>query len=120
MRIKQSVCLLGLVLIASLSAAQAQPADKSAPPLATPPPTAAPPAERYDTTNTMVGALLDDPAAKAVLTKYIPELVDKLGDAATRTLRELQSVLTAYAPDLLTDAKLAMIDEELAKLPVKH
>lgn len=62
-----------------------------------------------------VGDLLEYAPAKAVLLKHIPEMVSnpQIDMAAGMTLRSLQ----AYSSDLLTDAKLAEIDTELAKLP---
>ena len=59
-------------------------------------------------------------AAKAVLVKHIPQLVEK-ADVAERasgmTLKEMQDALRAYSPDLLSDAVLQKIDVDLATLP---
>lgn len=74
-------------------------------------------AARYTTEDTDIGTLLDDPQAKAILVKYIPDLVksEQIGMARGMTLRAIQQ----YAADMVTDAKLAAIDGELAKLPAK-
>ncbi|MGR4863234.1 hypothetical protein [Caulobacter sp. LARHSG274] len=78
-------------------------------------PAAAAPAA-YTTENTEIGALLDDPAAKAVLAKHIPNVVANPGidQARSMTLKQVQQ----YSPDL-TDEVLAKIDADLAKLPAK-
>jgi para-nitrobenzyl esterase len=74
-------------------------------------------AEHYSTSATPIGTLLDDPAAKAVLTKYIPDTVNnpQIDMARSMTLKDTQQ----YAPDSMTDAVLAKIDAELALLPAK-
>ena len=70
---------------------------------------------RYSTADTTIGTLLDDPAARAVLQRNLPELVasDQVAMARGMTLRAVQS----FAPETITDAKLAMVDRELAALP---
>lgn len=62
-----------------------------------------------------VGELLEYAPAKAVLAKHIPAMVSnsQIEMASGMTLRSLQ----AYSSDVLTDAKLAEIDADLAKLP---
>lgn len=71
----------------------------------------------YTSAETPLGDLLDDPAAKAILVKHLPDVVNKEGIDMARgmTLKQLQN----YAADQVTDAKLAVIDAELAKLPAK-
>lgn len=70
----------------------------------------------YSTAETDLGTLLDDPAARAVLDKHIPKITGsgQIDMARALTLKGLQQ----YAPDL-TDAVLAAIDVELAKLAKK-
>jgi hypothetical protein len=96
-------------LIAALPATStlAQTASKSAP--------AAP--ARYSTSDTDIGTLLDDPAARAVLDKYLPSVShgDQIDLARSMTLKDIQQ----YAPDMITDQVLAEVDADLAKLPVK-
>jgi len=77
----------------------------------------APAAASYTTENTDLGTLLDDPAAKAVLTKHIPDVISNPGidNARGMTLKQVQQ----YAADQLTDKVLAEIDVDLAKLPAK-
>jgi hypothetical protein len=64
---------------------------------------------------TDLGTLLDNPAAKAVLAKHIPTLVanEQISMARALTLKQLQ----AYAGDIVTDEKLALIQADLDKLP---
>jgi para-nitrobenzyl esterase len=82
-------------------------------------PASAPPAAAgaYSTQTTPIGDLLDDPAAKAVLAQNVPDVVknDQVDMARGMTLRDIQQ----YAPDVLTDAVLAKLDADLAKVPVK-
>ena len=78
---------------------------------------AAAPAKHYTTADTAIGTLLDDPAAKALLQKHLPELTSGGQIEMARGLT-LQAV-KQYAPDRLTDAILAEIDIDLAKLPAK-
>ena len=74
-----------------------------------------PAAAHYTTADTEIGTLLDDPAAKAILDKYVPGMTanSQIEMARAMTLRSIQQ----YAPNDLTDAKLAQIDAEFAKLP---
>ena len=92
-----------------------------APALAADAPAAAPaaaPSAHYTTTDTSLGDLLDDPAAKAVLQKYIPQMIanPQIDMARSMTLKQLQS----YSSDQLPDTTLAHIDVDLSKLPVRH
>ncbi|MET0371882.1 MAG: hypothetical protein ABW039_10960 [Sphingobium sp.] len=72
---------------------------------------------RYTTEETDVGTLLDDPAAKAVLVKHLPEIAksEQIDMARSLTLRQMQS----FASDKVTDETLAKIDADLVNLPVK-
>ena len=83
------------------------------------PPTAgaAAPKAAYSSTDTEVGALLDDPAAKAVVEKHVPGFTtnEQVDMARAMTLKDVQQ----YAPEQLTDKVLAAIDADLAKLPTK-
>ncbi len=74
-------------------------------------------AAHYTTADTELGTLLDDPAAKAVLMKYIPTLLasPQIDQGRGMTLKASQQ----YVPDQLTDKTLADIDADLAKLPPK-
>jgi para-nitrobenzyl esterase len=100
------VSTLGLALALASTAAVAQPA-----------PAAPAAADHYTTAATPIGTLLDDPAAKAILFKYIPDMAksDQIDMARGMTLKDTQQ----YAPDMVNDATLAKIDAELAKLPAK-
>ena len=66
--------------------------------------------------DSLVGDLLDNPAAKAILIKHVPELKDndQIDQARPMPLRSLQ----AYAEDTFTDKVLADIDADLSTLPV--
>jgi len=70
--------------------------------------------QAYTTADTDIGTLLDDPAAKAIVEKYIPGLTTnpQVDMARAMTLKAVQ----AYAPDEVTDERLAKIDADLAKL----
>jgi len=72
----------------------------------------------YNSLTTPIGALLDDPAAHAVLEKYIPQIVkmDQINMARGMTLSALQ----VYVPAMLTDATMKSIDEDLAQIPMRH
>lgn len=71
----------------------------------------------YTTADTDIGTLLDDPAAKAVIDKHLPALTknENINMARSMTLKAIQQ----YSPDVVTDAALAAIDVDLAKLPAK-
>jgi hypothetical protein len=78
-------------------------------------PAAAPTKAVYTASDTDLGTLMDNPAAKAVLIKYIPTMISnpQIDMARSMTLKQLQS----YAADQLPDATLANIDVDLAKVP---
>lgn len=103
---RTAVSALLLALAASPVATMAQ----------TPSPAAAP-AAHYSSEDTDLGTLLDDPAAKAVLAKYVANLIasEQIDMARGMTLKTLQG----YASDTLSDKQLALIDADLAKLPAK-
>lgn len=69
---------------------------------------------KYSTSETDIGTLLDDPAAKAIVEKYIPGMTtsDQIDMARSMTLKAIQT----YAADSVTDERLAQIDAEFAKL----
>lgn len=71
----------------------------------------------YSTAETEIGTLIDDPAACAIVDKYMPDFSkrDQIDLARPMTLRSIQS----YASDVITDDALAKIDADLAKLPAK-
>jgi para-nitrobenzyl esterase len=96
-----------LALAATSTAAVAQPA----------PAASAPAAGHYSTSTTDIGTLLDDPAAKAILVKHLPEIAtsDQIDMVRGMTLKDTQQ----FAPDKVSDKALADIDAELAKLPPK-
>lgn len=75
----------------------------------------------YSTKRSTMATLLADPAAKAVLEKYIPDLLksDHIEQMSGMTLKDVQQAVGQYAPDLLSEKKLAAIDADLAKLPAK-
>jgi cytochrome P450 len=71
----------------------------------------------YSTGTTRIGALLDDPAATAILDKYFPGVSTdpRIGMGKGMTLRTVQK----FAPEMFTSEALDAVDEELAKLPVR-
>lgn len=84
-------------------------------------PPAPPPATRtadghYATKITPLSDMMNDPAAKAVLNKHIPDVVGnpQIGMAGNMTLLALKQYVPA-----LTDDVLAKIDRDLAALPVQ-
>ena len=84
-------------------------------------PTATAPAAKpahYSVSETLVGKLLDDPAAVEVLKKLIPTVYanDQFQSAGRAlTLKDIQQ----YEPEGLSDANLAKIQAEFDKLPAK-
>ncbi|EZP74116.1 hypothetical protein BV96_00204 [Sphingomonas paucimobilis] len=86
----------------------------SVPAMAQTAPAAAPANGKYSTAETDIGTLLDDPAAKAIVEKHIPGLTtnEQIDMARGMTLKVVQQ----YSPDEVTDARLAAIDADLAKL----
>lgn len=106
--------LLAAASLAALSApALAAPA--TAAPATNAPAATAPAAKaKYTTADTEIGTLLDDPAAKAIVEKHIPGFTtnDQVDMARGMTLRGVQQ----YASEEVTDARLAAIDAEFAKL----
>ena len=103
-----------LVLLAVSCAAPATAAVAQAAPAQAAP---APAAGKYNTADTDLGTLLDNPDTKAVLNKYIPAMIanDQISMARSMTLKSLQQ----YAADTLTDETLTKIDADLAKVPMK-
>lgn len=79
------------------------------------PPAAASPAPAYSTSDTLIGDLIDNPATRAILDKYLPgfSTAEQIDMARGMTLKVVQQ----YATDTVTDETLAKIDAELAKLP---
>ena len=80
-------------------------------------PSTAAAAQHYSTSDTDIGTLLDDPAAHAIVDKYLPGVLsgDQIDMARSMTLKAIQP----YAADRISDKALADIDLEFAKLPVK-
>jgi cytochrome P450 len=72
---------------------------------------------RYSTADSKIGALLDNPATKAVFDKYFPGVsADKrIAMAKGMTLRAVQK----FAPDMFTTESLDAADAELATVPIK-
>ncbi len=77
-------------------------------------PAAAPAKAKYNTTDTDLGTMLDDPAAKAIIEKHIPGMTtdEQIEMARGMTLKAVQQ----FSPDDVTDARLAAIDADLAAL----
>ncbi|MEP6869485.1 MAG: hypothetical protein ABJA20_13305 [Novosphingobium sp.] len=86
----------------------------TAPTATAPEATTAASATAYTTTETKLGTLLDDPAAKAIVDKYIPGLSasPQIDMARGMTLKQIQ----ALAPTSVKDEQLAQVQTELAKL----
>lgn len=71
----------------------------------------------YTTSDTSIGTLLDDPAARAVLERHMPGFSngDQIEMARAMTLKSVQQ----FAPGTISDKLLADIDADLAKLPAR-
>jgi hypothetical protein len=75
-------------------------------------------AAHYSVATTLVGVLLDDPAAAAVLMRLIPTIYANpmfKADGRALTLQSIQQ----YEPEALSDANLAKIQAEFDKIPAK-
>ena len=75
-------------------------------------------AAHYSATDTLVGKLLDDPAANAILKRMIPTVyANDMFQSAGRdlTLKAIQQ----YEPEALSDENLKKIQAEFDKIPVK-
>ena len=83
--------------------------------IAAPPLTSTAAKPYYTVAGSSIGALLDNPATKAVLEKVIPTVIDnpQITMARPLTLKQLQK----FANGKITDADLAKIDAEIAKIP---
>ena len=111
-----------MVAPAFAAAPAAPPAAAPTPPAtpATPAKPAAPAAAAsYSVETTLVGKLLDDPAATEVLKKMIPtvyanEMFHSMGREST--LRAIQQ----YEPEALSDANLTKLQAELNKIPARN
>lgn len=105
--------MIRIALCAALAAATLPFAASAAAPAAAPT-TAPAPKAKYSTAETDIGTLLDDPAAKAIIDKYIPGMTsnEQIEMARSMTLKAIQT----YAPDDVTDERLAKIDAEFANL----
>lgn len=78
----------------------------------------APKPAHYSVSETLVGTLLDDPAAVEILKRMIPTVYanDQFQSAGrSLTLKAIQQ----YEPDALSDANLAKIQAEFDKIPAK-
>jgi hypothetical protein len=71
----------------------------------------------YTTATTDIGTLLDDPEARAIVDKHIPDFSkgQNVDMARSMTLKGIQQ----YASDTITDQALAAIDADFAKLAAK-
>ena len=100
--------LAAFAVMACAAGAQAQTAPATAAPAS---------ATHYSTASTEIGTLLDDPAAKALLDKYIPGMTtsDQIDMARGMTLKDIQQ----YSPDQINDKVLTSLDAEFAKIPAK-
>jgi hypothetical protein len=117
-RTLKTIALASLTLVALPLAVPAFSQTRPAAPAATAaPPAPAAKATHHSVETTLVGKLIDDPAAAAILKKLVPgiwanEMFQSMG--RDQTLRGIQQ----YEQDL-TDAKLAEIQAEFDKIPAK-
>jgi hypothetical protein len=73
---------------------------------------------KYSVSSTLVGTMLDDPAANEVLKKMIPsvyanEMFHTMGRESTL------AAIQQYEPEALSNENLAKVQAELDKLPAK-
>ena len=77
------------------------------------------PAAHYSVTETLVGKLLDDPAAAEILERLIPTVyANEMFKTAGRDLT--LSAIQQYEPEALSNANLAKIQAEFDKIPAKQ
>ncbi|HWU13074.1 MAG TPA: hypothetical protein VN157_03590 [Caulobacter sp.] len=97
--------------MATSAFAQTAPAPASKP-VAAP---ATPAAAHKLSSQSLVGDILDNPKAKAILIKYVPAIGedDQIEQARGMALRDLQQ----YEPETFSDETLKKIDADLAALP---
>lgn len=105
---RQALAATVLLLAFAATPAMGEEAQNTAPAAATQA------AHRYSTETTPIGDLVDNPAAREVLVRHIPNLVNSpsLPMIRGQTLKALQG-MTSSLPDSL----LAAIDADLALLP---
>lgn len=74
-------------------------------------------APAYSTADTDIGTLIDTAETKAIVDKHMPGFSGnpQIAMARSMTLKQIQG----FSGDQITDAKLAAIDADLAKLPAK-
>lgn len=110
MKFRASIAMLSIAAAAPTAVlAQAAPAAPAA--------AAAAKATGYTVADTDIGTLLDDPASKAIIDKYVPGFSanPQIDMARSMTLKMVQQ----YSSDTLTDPALANIQNDLNKLPRK-
>jgi len=68
----------------------------------------------FNSSDSLIGDLIDNSATRAILDKYIPgfSTSDQIDAARNMTLKAIQQ----FAPEAITDDILAKIDADLAKL----
>ena len=72
----------------------------------------------YTSAQTPIGTLLADPSAKAAVARQFPELIASHAVASGMANRMTLRSLKRFRPNMFTDARLAALDADLAKLPV--
>lgn len=103
--------IAALTMAPAIASAQPGPA-QAAPAQAAPATTCSRP---YTTAKTTIDTLMGDPAALEIFKKDLPDVAgnDQIRMAGAMTMKDIQQ----YVPDQLTDASLAALDADLAKLP---
>jgi hypothetical protein len=76
----------------------------------------APPAH-YSAANTLIGTLLANPAARAVIGRRFPMLLQSRAVASGMANRMTLRSLKRFKPAIFTDAALAAIDADFAHMP---
>jgi glutathione S-transferase len=74
----------------------------------------------YTTAVTLIGTLLADPAAKAAIDKQFPDFAKSSSVASGMANSMTMKGLQPFKRDIFTDAALAALDADFAKLPAKQ
>lgn len=74
---------------------------------------------RYSTARTPIGTLLADPAARAVLARRFPVLLQSKAVTSGRANRFTLRTLKRFKPAVFTDAALAAADTDFGTIPAR-
>lgn len=75
------------------------------------------PAAHYSTARTRIGTLLADPAARAVIARRFPMLLQSKAVTSGQANRFTLRILKRFKPAIFTDTALAEADADFARIP---